>query len=122
MKTNDRSIIAITHCEVYQFTKEQFFNLWSNYSEFSRYILSVHCERLIRAGNDKIHSECMFLREKIFRIIQDNLNDNNYFLYTKDVLAEMAGVSLRSLNRTLAELGDLKLVETSLGRIRIYLE
>lgn len=64
----------------------------------------------------------MFLREKIFRIIQDNLNDNNYFLYTKDVLAEMAGVSLRSLNRTLAELGDLKLVETSLGRIRIYLE
>lgn len=27
-----------------------------------------------------------------------NLNDQNYFLYTKDVLAEMAGVSVRSLS------------------------
>lgn len=122
MKTDDRSIVAMTKCEVYQFTREQFFDLWNNCSEFSRYILHVHCERLIRSGNDKIHSECMFLREKVFRIIQDNLNANNYFMYTKDVLAEMAGVSLRSLNRALAELGDLKLVETSAGRIHLYVE
>jgi len=122
MKTDDRSIVALTNCEVYQFTKEQFLDLWNHCSEFSWYILHVHCERLIRAGNDKIHSECMFLREKVFRIIQDNLNRNNYFLYTKDVLAEMAGVSLRSLNRTLAELSDLKLVVTSSGRIRLYVE
>ena len=122
MKTGDRSIVALTSCEVYQFTRKQFLDLWNNCSEFSRYILYVHCERLIRSGNDKINSECMFLREKVFRIIQNNLNDKNYFMYTKDVLAEMAGVSLRSLNRTLVELGELKLVETSAGRIHLYLE
>jgi len=121
MKTDDRSIVALTDCELYQFTKEQFFQMWSHCSEFSKYILYVHCDRLIRSGNDKIHSECMFLREKIFEIIQANLNEASYFMYTKDILAEMAGVSIRSLNRALAELEDLKLIVTSSGTIRLHL-
>ena len=115
MQTDDRSIVALTDCELYRFTKEQFIAMWNQYNDVSRYILYVHCERLIRAGDDKIRSENVFLRDKVFRIIQENLNSANYFLYTKDVLAEMSGTSIRSLNRALAELKEAKLISFSSG-------
>lgn len=121
MQTSDRSLISLTACDVYQFTPEQFHHMWSSCSEVSMYILTVHCERLMRSGNDKIDSECMFLREKVFRLIQQNLNEQNYFLYTKDVLAEMAGVSVRSLNRALSELKQLRLITISSGAIRLQM-
>ena len=121
MQTSDRSLIALTECEVYRFTKEQFHHMWSTCSDVSMFILTVHCERLLRSGNDKIDSECMFLREKVFRLIQQNLNEQNYFLYTKDVLAEMAGVSVRSLNRSLSELKQLRLISISSGAIRLQI-
>lgn len=121
MQTTDRSLIALTECEVLCFTKEQFRNMWSTCSDMSMYIFTVHCERLMRSGNDKIDSECMFLREKVFRLIQQNLNEQNYFLYTKDVLAEMAGVSVRSLNRSLSELKQLRLISISSGAIRLQM-
>ena len=119
METRDRSLVAMTDCAVYQFTREQFHHMWSSCSDVSMYILTVHCERLKRSGDDKIDSECMFLREKVFRLIQQNLNEQNYFLYTKDVLAEMAGVSMRSLNRSLSELKTLRLISISSGAIRL---
>jgi len=119
METPDRSLIALTDCDVYEFTREQFLDMWSRCSDVSMYILCVHCDRLLRAGNDKINSECMFLREKVFRLIQQNLNDQDYFLYTKDVLAEMAGVSMRSLNRSLNELKSQRLISLSSGTIRL---
>lgn len=119
MQTSDRSLIALTECQVYRFTKEQFHHMWSTNSAMSMYILTVHCERLLRSGDDKIDSECMFLREKVFRLIQQNLNDQNYFLYTKDILAEMAGVSVRSLNRSLSELKELRLISVTSGAIRL---
>ena len=121
MQTTDRSLIALTDCEVYRFTKEQFHHMWTTCSDMSMYILTVHCERLMRSGNDKIDSECMFLREKVFRLIQQNLNEQNYFLYTKDILAEMAGVSMRSLNRSLSELKQLRLISISSGAIRLQI-
>ncbi|MBO2526794.1 MAG: hypothetical protein CW335_01235 [Clostridiales bacterium] len=120
MQTDDRSIVALTDCKVYQFTGAQFLEMWNECSDVSRYILYVHCERLIREGNDKIHAETLFLREKVFRLIQENLNDSNYFMYTKDVLAEMAGISIRSLNRVLAELNDMKMIRLSSGTIRLW--
>ena len=120
MQTDDRSIVALTDCELYRFTKEQFLEMWNTCSDLSRYILYVHCERLIRSGDDMIRSESVFLRDKVFRIIQENLNDANYFLYTKDLLAEMAGTSIRSLNRALSELKDAKLISLSSG-IRLKL-
>lgn len=120
MQTDDRSIVALTDCELYRFTKEQFLEMWNTCSDLSRYILYVHCERLIRSGDDMIRSESVFLRDKVFRIIQENLNEANYFLYTKDVLAEMAGTSIRSLNRALSELKDAKLISLSSG-IRLKL-
>ena len=119
MQTSDRSLIALTECDVYRFTKEQFHHMWSTNSAMSMYILTVHCERLLRSGDDKIDSECMFLREKVFRLIQQNLNEQNYFLYTKDILAEMAGVSVRSLNRSLSELKELRLISVASGAIRL---
>ena len=119
MQTTDRSLIALTDCQVLCFTKEQFRHMWSTCSDVSMYIFTVHCERLMRSGNDKIDSECMFLREKVFRLIQQNLNEQNYFLYTKDILAEMAGVSMRSLNRSLSELKTLRLISLSSGAIRL---
>jgi len=121
MNTEDRSIVAITACRVYQFNQQQFLDMWNSCSDVSRYILYVHCERLIREGNDKIHADSLCLREKVFRLIQENLSETNYFLYTKDVLAEMAGTSIRSLNRVLAELRDLDLILVSSGRIRLKL-
>ena len=121
MQTTDRSLIALTNCQVLCFTKEQFRHMWSTCSDMSMYIFTVHCERLMRSGNDKIDSECMFLREKVFRLIQQNLNEQNYFLYTKDILAEMAGVSVRSLNRSLAELKQLRLISISSGAIRLQI-
>lgn len=119
MNTEDRSIIAITACRVYQFSQQQFLDMWNECSDISHYILLVHCERLLREGNDKIHADSLCLREKVFRIIQENLNEQDYFLYTKDVLAEMAGTSIRSLNRVLAELRNMELIFVSSGRIRL---
>jgi CRP/FNR family transcriptional regulator len=121
MQTTDRSLIALTDCEVLRFTKEQFRNMWSTCSDVSMYIFAVHCKRLMQSGNDKIDSECMFLREKVFRLIQQNLNEQNYFMYTKDILAEMAGVSMRSLNRSLSELKQLRLISISSGAIRLQI-
>ncbi len=119
MQTDNRSIVALTDGKLYCFTSEQFLDMWSNHSEVSRYILYIHCERLLREGNDKINAACLFLREKVFRLIQENLNEANYFLYTKDILAEMSGVSIRSLNRILAELKGLNLIQLSGGTIRL---
>ena len=121
MQTTDRSLIALTECEVLRFTKAEFQHMWSTCSDVSMYIFTVHCKRLMQAGNDKIDSECMFLREKVFRLIQQNLNEQNYFLYTKDILAEMAGVSVRSLNRSLSELKQLRLISVSSGVIRLQI-
>ena len=117
----DKACQRVTDCEVLRFTREQFHHMWSTCSDMSMYILTVHCERLMRSGNDKIDSECMFLREKVFRLIQQNLNEQNYFLYTKDILAEMAGVSMRSLNRSLSELKQLRLISISSGAIRLQI-
>lgn len=119
LSTDDRTIIALTHCELYQITKEQFLFLYETCPEFSLCILRVHCERLLRAGDSQINAECMFLREKVFRLIQDNLNERGYFIYTKTVLAEMAGVSIRSLNRSLSELEAKELIVVSNGTIRL---
>ena len=117
----DRSIVAMTDCALYQFTREQFFQLWNTCGAFSLYVLRVHCDRLLRAGDDKINAERLVLREKVFRIIQQNLNERGYFLYTKDILAEMAGISIRSLNRTLALLEGDQLIRLSKGTIRLNL-
>lgn len=119
LSTDDRSIIALNHCELYRITREQFVYLYEHCSQFSLHILRIHCDRLLRTGDSRINAECMLLREKVFRIIQDNLNKNGYFLYTKEVLAEMAGVSIRSLNRSLAELQAKKLIIVSGGSIRL---
>lgn len=115
----DRSIIALTDCELYKITKEQFMDLYENCSAFSLHILRALCERLLQSGDSKINAEFMFLREKVFRLIQDNLDEKGHFLYSKNVLAEMAGVSIRSLNRSLAELQSKKLIVVSSGSIRL---
>ncbi len=115
----DRSIIALTDCELYKITKEQFIDLHENHPVFSLHILRVLCERLLQSGDSKINAEFMFLRDKVFRLIQDNLDEKGRFLYSKDVLAEMAGVSIRSLNRSLAELQDKKLIVVTSGSIHL---
>lgn len=120
--TKDRSILAMTQCEVLRFSREQFFKLWNESSSFSQWLLYVHCERLLRAGEDKINSDRTMLRGRVFRIIQANLNDKGYFLYTKQILAEMVGISMRSLNRTLKELETDRFIILSSGTIRLYIE
>ena len=47
MQTTDRSLIALTDCQVLCFTKEQFRHMWSTCSDMSMYIFTVHCERLM---------------------------------------------------------------------------
>jgi DNA-binding GntR family transcriptional regulator len=61
----------------------------------------------------------MFLSEKVFRLVQDNLNEKGYFIYSKVILSEMAGVSIRSLNRALSELKEKKLITILNGTIRL---
>lgn len=118
--TRGRHIIALTRCTVYRFTPAQFDLLWKECGEVSLGILYVHCERLLRSGDDKIYTERAVLREKVFRLIQNNISPRGAFVYTKQVLAEMAGVSIRSLNRSLRELEADKLIEVSGGVIRLH--
>jgi len=120
--TKDRSIIAMTQCEVLRFSHDQFFKYWNESKEFSLWVLHVHCTRLLRAGDDKINSDRTMLRVRVFRIIQDNLNEKGYFLYTKQILAEMVGISIRSLNRTLKELKIDRLITVSSGTIKLCTE
>ncbi len=120
LSPNERTIVAMTQCDLCKIERTQFLYLYETCPEFSLHILRVHCERLLRTGDSQIHAECMVLRKKVFRIIQDHLNNHsNYFLYTKAVLAEMAGVSIRSLNRVLSELEAEKLIVVSNGTIRL---
>lgn len=116
---SDRSIIAMTPCTLYRFTKEQFLWLWTHCSAFSLAILRVHCDRLLKAGDNKVNAERLVLREKILLILQEHLNEKGYFPYTKDILAELAGISIRSLNRTLAAMEECGLIRVSKGTIRL---
>lgn len=120
--TSDRSIIAMTRCEVRKFNREQFFRLWKENEEFSMRLLYIHCVRLLRAGDDKVNADRAVLRDRLFRLIQLNLNEHGYFRYTKQILAEMVGISIRSLNRSLKELENDRLVLVESGRIRLYSE
>ena len=116
---SDRSIVAMTECVLYQFTRDGFFRLWRACPDFSLYVLQLHCQRLLRSGNDKIYAERLVLKEKVLHLLQLHANEKGYFAYTKDVLSEMAGVSIRSLNRTLAALEESGCVRLSRGTIRL---
>lgn len=117
--TKDRSIITMSQCEVLRFSHDQFFELWNENNEFSLWVLQVHTTRLLHAGDEKINADRMMLRVRVFRIIQDNLNEKGYFLYTKQILSEIVGVSIRSLNRTLKELEIDRLITISSGTIKL---
>jgi CRP-like cAMP-binding protein len=118
----NRSVIALNQCELLRYTKEQFFTLWDTCGEFSRWVLHVHCERLLKAGDDKVYLDGAMLRQRVFRIIQNNINARNYFVYTKQILAELAGISMRSLNRTLSELQQDRLIMVDSGTIRLFVD
>lgn len=120
--TQNRSIIAMSRCELLQFTRAQFDEMWQNNNAFSRWLLAVHCRRLLRAGDDKIYSDKAVLYGRAFRHIQSHLNDKGYFLYTKQVLAEMLGTSIRSLNRTLQQLENDRLIVVSSGTIKLNID
>ena len=120
--TEDRSIVAMTRCEVLQFSREQFFRLWKENEDFSTRLLYMHCLRLLRAGDDKVNADRAILRDRLFRLIQLNMNERGYFRYSKQILAEMVGVSMRSLNRSLKELENDRLVLVDSGTIRLYTE
>jgi CRP-like cAMP-binding protein len=122
LSTTDRSISALTRCELRRFSKEQFFKLWTETKDFSTRLLYIHCQRLLRAGDDKVNSERTILRDRVFRLIQLNLNEKGFFCYTKQILSEMAGVSIRSLNRSLKELEEDRLIIVSGGAIRLFTE
>lgn len=119
--TQDRSVVAMTQCEVVKFSREQFYRLWKENTEFSMLLLYIHCQRLLRAGDDKVNADRAILRDRLFRLIQLNLNEQGYFRYSKQILAEMVGVSMRSLNRSLKELQCDRLVFVDSGKIQLYL-
>jgi len=120
IKMENRSVIALNQCELLQYTREQFFTLWDTCGEFSRWMLYKHSLRLLKAGDDKVYLDCAMLRQRVFRIIQNNINSKNYFVYTKQILAELAGISMRSLNRTLSELQNDRLIIVDSGTIRLF--
>ncbi len=121
LKTSDRAIVALSPCEAYRFSRRQFFDLWNGAGDFSALVLYVLSNRLLSAGDDKVYAEQTVLREKVFRIIQNNINSRGCFLYTKAILAEMAGVSTRSLNRTLKELIEAGLITQVNSTIRLHI-
>ena len=114
---NDRSIVAMTECTLYEFSREAFFRLWSACPEFSLYVLRLHCQRLLRSGNDTIYAERLVLKEKVMHLIRLHGNELGYFPYTKDVLSEMAGVSIRPLTGTLAPRKERGLIRISRATI-----
>jgi CRP-like cAMP-binding protein len=77
---------------------------------------------MLKAGDDKVYADRTMLRGRVFRIIQDNLNPKGYFLYAKQILAEMIGISIRSLNRILKEMENDRLIIVSQGTIQLYID
>ena len=67
LQTVDRAIIAMTPCEAYRFSRRQFFDLWDGASSFSRLLLTVHSDRLLRAGDDKIYERFPIASKKLFK-------------------------------------------------------
>lgn len=122
LRLENRSVTALNQCELLQYTKEQFFTLWDTCREFSRWVLYTHSRRLLQAGDDKVYLDGAMLRQRVFRVIQNNINAKNYFVYTKQILAELAGISTRSLNRTLNELQHDRLIIVDSGTIRLFMD
>lgn len=117
----NRSIITMTPVTIHQFTKDQFFEAWQHNPKFSSQLFAMHCQRLLRSGDDKVNADRDILRDRLLRLIQDNLNDRGYFRYTKQILAEMVGTSLRSLNRSLRELEQAGQIIVTEGTIRLII-
>jgi hypothetical protein len=78
-------------------------------------ILRVHCDRLLRAGDSQIKRECLFLREKVFRLIQDNSRARLFFIFTKTVLAKWRAFHPQ-FDRPLSELEAKELIVVSTAR------
>lgn len=116
----DRSIIAMTPVTLYQMTKNQFFAEWQHNPYFSRQLFAMHCQRLLRSGDDKVNADRDILRDRLFRLIQENRNASGYFRYSKQILAEMVGTSMRSLNRSLRELEQTDQIVLTEGTIRLH--
>lgn len=106
LTTKNRTVTALTHCSLYRFTPEQFSDFWDSCPGFSRAVFQVICQRLIRSGDEKACNERLFLRQRVMRVVRENLNESGYFRYGKDVLRGMVGSSTRSLNRTLLDLAE----------------
>ncbi len=119
VKTKSRNLIALTDCHLCVLTRKAFFTLWKFDDNFSLWVLEKLCNRLNKAGDEKFWSEQTKLREKIFHIVKINANDHGYFIYTKHILAELSGISIRSLNRTLKELEVDGRIMVSAGTIRL---
>ncbi|HZK29070.1 MAG TPA: Crp/Fnr family transcriptional regulator [Clostridia bacterium] len=119
LKTSSRMITSLTNCEILRFTKQQFQTLWHDCPPFSIAVFRVLCQRMSRSGDDKAFSERAFLRHRVYRIIKANLNSSGYFRYDKEILREIACVSLRSLNRSLKELENDRLIELDRGTIKL---
>lgn len=115
----DRCIMALLPCDVYSLDKESFFQ-WIRYDfEFNRYILARLSYKLqCLSATSQI---CMggFLREQIAHILLINLNEKQYFPYSKQVLAECIGTSIRSLNRVLAQMVQTGILEVTSSRILV---
>ena len=119
LEIKDRSVVALTACELLCFTRDQFFHLWDQERAFSRTILAVHCRRLLAAGDDKVYTDGTLLSQRVLRVIHGHTSPGGWFLYTKQILAELTGISGSSRNRTLKALQLVGLIALQAGAIRM---
>lgn len=115
----DRFIVALLPCDVYMLDKESFFEWLRLDFDFNRYILARLSYKLQRLSATSQVSMGGFLREQVAHILLMNLTDQQYFPYSKQVLAECMGTSVRSLNRILAKMIESGVISVSGSRIFI---
>lgn len=122
LETRNRMITSLTYCELICFTKPQFWKFWDKEKGFSKTIFEMLCKRLIRSGDEKAFCDRVFLRQRVLKIIAENVNEVGYFLYNKDVLRGLSGVSIRSLNRTLHDLAESGAILYEQGAIKLLVD
>jgi len=118
--TYNRRITTLTPSKVLKLTKTQFWELWSEQPQFSKAVFNQVCIRLLQTGNERVFNSSTFLRQQVYRLINLNLNKHGYFRYEKEVLRELLGVPIRSLNRALRELENEQLISITAGAIRVW--
>lgn len=116
--------VALTHVKALEFSQDQFAGMFQENPRLVRHVIdwySTYTNLLIYdSAHQEYNSSLVRLCNLLYLLLLDDRNKQNYPQeMTQDSLAEILGVSLVNVSRSLTYLREKKIIETSRKKIRI---